>query len=166
MTDRVATASLIVRPLEVYELPLCEPHGQGFYRDWPRHGIFDLETFIGHWTRLLSIGAVLFGAWKEEELIGGLGTVLQPDLYDGHRIAQECFLYVAPEHRQSTALLRLLTAYHDFADQHDAECRIEHLLSPDEVDPREVKLAKLYRRLAYHPIAVAWSRPRLMERKR
>lgn len=163
----IVTSGLIVRPLEVYELPLCAPHGEGFFRDWPRHGTFDLETFLGNWMRLLTGGAMLWGAWKDDELIGGLGTVLQPDLYDGHLIAQECFLYVAPAHRKSTALLRLFTAYHAWADVQDAECRLEHLLNPDETgDPREVALAKLYTRLDYQPIAVAWSRPRLSERSR
>ncbi len=40
------------------------------------------------------------------------------------------------------------------------ECRLVHLLGAEE-DPREGKLATIYRTLGYRPIEVAWLKPLL-----
>lgn len=155
--DAVATATMTIRPLTIEELPLCVPYGEQFHREKHVPGDFHPEIFVKNWTLFLNSGlGAIFGLWKDEELIGGLGCYLSPDITTGELVANEFFWFVRDEDRKGSWPLRLVYAYKDWGKAHGAvRWRMVHLLMANET-PSTVKLSHFYRRLGLRPIEVGF----------
>lgn len=152
--------ALRVQPLTVEELPLCVPHGQAFHTEWnlePMEGPFAPDIFLLNWRGFLAtMPADILGLWHGDELIGGIGVLMSQNLNTGRLLAAELFLYVEPDHRHGTGLLRLLRAFKAWGRERGARMfQIEHLLSPYET-PKAIKLARVYQKLGFQPRSVGW----------
>lgn len=154
-----------IRPLTIMELSRCEPLGHQFHAEKHLPGTFSIDCLIEHWTHYLTcFESMLWGAWEDDALIGGLGAVIAPDEFDGRLTAREFFWYVGRPHRGGTAGMRLLQHFHAWADQHDVESRLVRLIDEGET-MQGAQLDALYTRLDYQPVEIAWIRPRKSARK-
>lgn len=145
-----------IRPLKVHEIHLCTPFGEQFHQELHLPGQFIPEHFVNTWLMLLSsCPSTILGLWQEDTLIGGLGGMIAPDLYDGRLYAQEFFWFIGKPHRHGTGALRLLRAFEQWARDHQAtEIRMVHL-----VGSQEVSLEALYRKLGYATVEVCYRKP-------
>ena len=152
--------AMVIRPLTVQDLPLCETFGRAFMAEKQVPGTFSLHTFTRNWTVFLTqYPSIILGLWQGDRLIGGLGGMVAPDLNTGEPIATEFFWYVTPEARHGTWPLRLLTQFRKWgAAQGAVRIRMIHLLEPDEC-PSTVKLARVYAKLGFQPLEVAYDAP-------
>lgn len=153
----IATAAYVVRPVRVEELTHCLPFGVAFMREKQVPGTFSQETFLKAWTAFLSSGqGVLYGLWNGDELVGGLGGFVYPDLNTGEPCAIEAFWYVRKEDRGTTWPVRLVHAFRKWGKKHGAtRFRMIHLLMDGE-DPSTVKLAGYYTTIGLRPIEVVY----------
>jgi hypothetical protein len=150
-----AEATITIRKLTVDELPRCESFARAFYVEKQIPGAFTMDRFLATWTHFLtSAESALFGLWVEGELVGGLGALITPDLYDGRMTATELFWYVTPEARNGLHAWKLVEAFEAWGEAHYVdEYRLTHILLPGE-DPSTVRLAPLYKRKKYRAIEV------------
>lgn len=146
-----------IRPLRVDELSKLKVFGEAFFAEKQLPGHFNLEHLVKNWKAWLTNGAikaVIFGWFKDGELVGVLAGMIFPDLYTGEDVAIEHFWYVLEEHRQGTGGVKLLKTFKNWAHKHGAKrLRMIHLIMPDE-DPATVKLAAFYAKLGFRPIEV------------
>lgn len=151
---------LTVRPLTVAELPLCESFALGFHAEKQLPGAFAMDVFLRNWTLFLTqYPSVILTLWKGEELLGGLGAMVMPDLSDGRLTATEMFWYVRPEARHGRGAFALVYAFEDWgASKGAVEFRIVHMLLPGE-DPATVRLAPIYKRWGYRALEVSYVKP-------
>lgn len=156
----VVAPACTIRILTPGEFPLCLPYGERFHQEMDVPGLFSPETFLTKWGQFytLDLGAI-FGLWRGDELIGGLGGVAVPDLTTGQLIASELFWYVREDSRYGTWPIRLVKTFQHWGrDRGAVRFRMVHLLRHDE-DPSTVKLASVYRHLGLRPIEVAYDGP-------
>lgn len=148
---------LTIRALTVDELPLCEPFARGFYQEKQLPGEFSMDVFLKNWTLFLtSYPATLLTLWEGKDLLGGLGAMVTPDLFDGHLAATELFWYLKPEARHGLGAFQLVDAFEAWGHEHGAvEFRLAHMLMPGE-DPATVRLAPIYRRRKYRALEVSY----------
>lgn len=153
----VLTPAQTIRALTVKELPLCLPFGEAFIDEKHLPGPFNADVFLRNWTTFLtSYPSVIFGLWKDEELIGGLGGMIFPDLNTGQSIGIEFFWYVGKEYRGSIGSARLVLRFKKWAKERGAvRWRMIHLLDPDET-ASSVKLAGFYEGVGLKPIEVGY----------
>lgn len=156
----VLSGVLTIRLLTPEEFSLCLPYGERFHREMDVPGVFSPETFLTKWGQFHSLGlGVIFGLWRGEELIGGLGGVTIPDLTTGQLVTSELFWYIQEASRHGTWPIRLLKTFRQWGKSQGAvRFRMVHLLRQDE-DPSTVKLASVYRHLGLRPIEVAYDGP-------
>lgn len=152
--------TLMVRPLCIKELPLCVPHGEAFHREMQLPDTFASALFLENWTTFLSAyDAVILGLWQGEELIGGLGAMIAPNLNTGVLVATELFWFIAAAHRGGTGGLRLLRAYLAWARAHGAvRCQLAHFLDSLE-SPRDGQFARLFTKMGGRPLEMFWEFP-------
>ncbi len=145
-----------VRPLKVHELHDCVPFGQAFHEELRLAGSFVPQHFVDNWiTFLASYPAVIFGLFKDDVLIGGLGGMIAPDLYDGRLYAQEFFWFIGKEHRVGSGALRLLRTFERWAiDRQATEIRMVHVVGTQADD-----LEAFYRSLGYAKVEVCYRKP-------
>ena len=156
--------SMQVRPLEVYELPLCLPFGHAFFRELQLPGTFNEDVFLKNWTTYLtSYGARIFSLWEGETLIGGIGGMLAPDVFTGEKICQEFFWFIAPEYRHRTGALRLFKRFKRWGKESGASrLRMVRMLSADQSEKLTTgddALDALYRTVGGRPIEIAYDIP-------
>ena len=149
----------MIRPLTLDELPLCEPFACAFHEELALPGVFSMASFLQNWTFFLTTPgyeSVIFGLFADKQLIGGLGALMAPDLNTGDLEANEFFWFVAKEYRQGAGALRLVKAFEDWGDAHDARgFRMVHLLSGLNAE----RFPKIYEHMKYRPIEVAHRKP-------
>lgn len=157
MISAIATDKMLIRPLDVDEIYLCVPFGYLFHEEKSVPGAFNPDVFMKNWTLFISSGnGVIFGLWKDETLIGGLGGYIFPDITTGESVANEFFWFVQKEDRRGSWPLRLRHEYQTWAKSLGAvRYRMVHLLEPNET-PSTVRLAHVYRRLGMNPIEVVY----------
>jgi len=145
-----------IRPLKPHEIHLCVPFGQAFHEELHLAGQFIPQCFVDNWLLFLaSYPSVILGLWKDETLIGGLGGMVAPDLYDGRNYAQEFFWFIGKDHRSGTGALKLLRAFERWAvDQQAVEIRMVHLTGVQADD-----LDAFYRKLGYTQVEVCYRKP-------
>lgn len=150
----------LIRPLTVEELPLCEPFGVAFHQEKAIPGEFSLQEFLKNWRLFLSSGiGVLYGLFRDGQLVGGIGGILTADVTTGTLVASELFWYVQPEDRHGTWPIRLVKTLREWgATKGATRFRMVHILMPNE-SPSTVKLAHVYRHLGLRPIEVAYDGP-------
>jgi hypothetical protein len=145
-----------IRPIKAHEIHLCVPFGEAFHAELHLAGEFIPECFVTNWLMFLaSDHAVILGLWKDGALIGGLGGMLAPDLYDGRLYAQEFFWFIGKDHRSGTGALRLLRAFEQWATaRHATELRMVHLVGEQADD-----LDAFYKKLGYATVEVGYRKP-------
>lgn len=147
-----------IRHLLKDELPLCLEHGKAFHKEFNLAGSFVPEVFIRNWNIFYerNIGTVLT-LWDDRHtLIGGLGGLLAPDLFDARLCASEIFWFVAKEHRAGSGALRLLKAYEDWAfEQGAVEARLVFLKG----GVADERLEKVYRKMGYREREIGFYKP-------
>lgn len=126
----IAMPRVAIRPLTIEELPLCVPFGEAFFQEFSLRGIFSPSHFLNVWTRFIEqLGAVVLGLYREDELIGGLGALISPDVFTGETVATEMFWYIGQEHRSGTGALRLLRAFESWGSERGvSEVRLSHFM--------------------------------------
>lgn len=153
----IETASYVIRPVMLEDLPKCLPFGQAFMTEKQVPGRFSPETFLKAWTSFLASGqGIIYGLWNGEDLAGGLGGFVYPDLNTGETCAIEAFWYVGKDDRGTTWPVRLVHAFRKWGKKHGAtRFRMIHLLMEGE-DPSTVKLAGYYQKIGLRPIEVVY----------
>lgn len=152
-----------IRELDIDELWLCSQFGKDFHDEKLLADDFSFETFHDNWTRFYQQGiGIIFGLFDEEDLIGGIGGLLSPDLTSGKLKLHELFWYVDKEKRQTTGRwpLRLVYRLREWGKSHGATgFRMIHLLLPGET-PSSVALADIYVKLLHmRPLEVCFEGP-------
>lgn len=144
---------LTVRSLEVFELPVCLPFGEAFFRELALPGTFNPDAFLKHWqTFLTSYPATILVLEEQGQVIGGIGGLATADVYTGELVAHEFFWYIDQAHRGGTGAFRLLRAFKAWAQEHGAtRLRLSHMLGLNED-----KLEAMYRHLGFRPIEVGY----------
>lgn len=148
---------MIVTHLTVAQLHLCEPFARGFYAEKQLPGVFSMDVFLKNWTLFLTTyPATILTLWEGPELLGGLGAMITPDLFDGHMAATELFWYMKPDARHGLGAFKLVDAFEAWGNSKGAtEFRIAHMLMPGE-DPAKVRLAPIYKRRKYRALEVSY----------
>ncbi|MBF0260273.1 MAG: hypothetical protein HQL97_00375 [Magnetococcales bacterium] len=149
--------NLTIRPLTIAELPLCESFARGFFEEKKLPGTFSMETFIQNWTAFLTqYQATILTLWDGPDLLGGLGAMITPDLFDGRLTATEMFWYLKPQARHGLGAFKLVDEFEAWGDSKGAvEFRLAHMLMPGE-SPATVKLAPIYKRRKYRALEVSY----------
>jgi len=151
----IAYMPITIRPLTVDELPLCVAGAEGFHREFDLPGTVIPAVFVANWTTFFTTcRSTIFSAWRGDDLIGGLGAIVSPDFHDGRLVATEMFWYVRPEARGGMAAVRLLKRFIEWGDTYAEETRLVHMLGG-----HDESLDRLYRKLGYRPLEVAYVRP-------
>lgn len=147
---------IAIRPLKIHEVHDCVPFGQAFHDELKLAGSFIPQCFVDNWITFLSTyPAVIFGLFNDGALIGGLGGMVAPDLYDARLYAQEFFWFIGKEHRSGSGALRLLRAFEQWAIEKQAtELRMVHLVGDQAND-----LEAFYRSLGYVKVEVCYRKP-------
>ena len=156
----ITESASYIRNLVSWELPLCLPGARAFHAEMRLPGSFEPDVFVARWeVYLAQLTADILGLWDGVDLIGGLGVVAAPEQYNEELVATEFFWYVDPAHRHGMGAIRLLKAFKAWGREHGAvRCRLVHLLGGEET-PRENQLARVYRKLGFHPIEAVWDAP-------
>lgn len=136
-----------IRPLEREEICRLIPLAEQFYAEGKLPGRLVPEKFISTWETLFDqeCGYIL-GMFEGTELVGTLGAMTYPDIYDGDLIATEMFWFVNEQHRGRG--LQLFNEFEKWAAEIGAvRIVMIHLknLSPDV-------LHKLYVKRGYNEI--------------
>lgn len=149
-----------IRPLTVDDLPRCYEYGRLFHAERHVTGTFSEEVFLKNWTLFLqSPIAVLFGLWRDDELVGGIGGICVADLTSGDMAANELFWYVHPSARGGSWPLRLVARFREWGKELGAvRLRMVHMLVEGD-DPMAGKLPKFYERLGLRACDVAFDGP-------
>lgn len=152
--------TLTIRPLTIDELPLCESFARGFFEEKQLPGTFSMDVFIRNWTAFLTqYQATILTLWDGAELLGGLGAMVTPDLFDGRLTATEMFWYMKPSARHGLGAFQLVDAFEAWGNRMGvAEFRLAHMLMPGE-DPATIRLAPIYRRRKYRALDVSYIKP-------
>lgn len=146
-----------IRPLTIEELPLCCEHGRAFHAEFQLAGEFIPEVFLRNWRVFYerNMGVVL-ALWNGDQLIGGLGSLLAPDLFDDRLCATEIFWFVDRAHRRGRGGIRLLDAYERWAfGQGAVEVRLAYLNG----GVQDEGLHRLYTRRGYMIRETGWMKP-------
>ncbi len=149
MIDVVQTdskISLSTRPLTIDALPLCVPFGRQFFEEFELRGVFNPEHFLNTWTAFFwAVPSTVIGLYHNEELIGGLGAIVSPDMFTGDKVATELFWYIGASNRSGTGALRLLRAYEEWGLRLQVdELRIAHFKMKNDA-----QLQRMYERRGY-----------------
>lgn len=137
-----------IRALDVNELWLCSQFGEDFHNEKLLADDFSFEAFHQHWTAFYQqeIGVILGLFDDKDQLIGGIGGMVGPDLTSGKIKLYELFWYVDRDKRHSTGRwpLRLVYRLRAWGKSKGATgFRMIHLLLPGET-PSSVALADIY----------------------
>jgi hypothetical protein len=138
--------SLSIRPLTIDELPLCVAFGRQFFEEFHLRGVFNPAHFLTTWSGFFwSVPSVVLGLYRDDELVGGMGAIVSPDMFTGDQVATELFWYIGESHRAGTGALRLLGAFEEWGRRQSVdELRISHFKMKNGD-----KLQKLYEHRGY-----------------
>lgn len=147
---------LTIAPLALTQLRRCVPFAQRFHAEMKLPGQLLETVWLKNWTTFLtSYNATIHALWKGEELIGGLGGMIVPDLLDGRLTASELFWFMHPDHRGGTGALRLLARYEQWAAEQGAvEVRMVHL-----VGHHDQQLQRIYEKRGYTCLEMCYWKP-------
>lgn len=157
MPNAVAsTDALTIAPLPIEKLKACIPFAQRFHAEMKLPGKLLETVWLKNWTTFLSsYNAEIHALYKGEELIGGLGGMIVPDLLDGRLCAHEMFWFMHPDHRVGTGAIRLLKHFEQWAQRHDAsEVRMVHL-----VGNHDEQLKRIYEKMGYRCLEMCYRKP-------
>lgn len=140
-------------PLRAHELHLCVPFGHEFHSELNLPGEFIPDCFVNTWLGFLSsFPSVILGMWKEGALVGGIGGIVAPDLYDGRLYAQELFWFVGKAYRHGSGAIRLIKEFEQWAlSKRAVEVRMSAFAGPESDHIRAV-----YEKLGYAKLEVGY----------
>lgn len=146
-----------IRPLRADELPQCCVHGKAFHAEFQLAGEFIPDVFLRNWRMFYDRGlGCVFALWHDDHLVGGLGGLLAPDLFDDRLCAHEIFWFIDRAYRQGRGALRLLDAYETWAFEHGAvEVRLVYLNGGEH----DEGLHRCYARRGYKIRETGWYKP-------
>jgi len=112
---------------------------------------FDADYWTFAWREILRTGAgEILLAWADGALIGAIGLLYAPCLFDGQLYAEEAFWFVSPKHRGQG--MRLLVAAENAARKRGAKRLVmAHLAGLND------RLAQIYERRGYHPLETKYA---------
>lgn len=142
-----------IQQLSIHELHLCVPFGEAFHREMKIPGAFIGQKFVDSWIGILStVPSTILLLRHQNEVIGGLGGAITPDLNDGRLCAQELFWFVDPAHRGGSGSVRLVRAFEEWAQSKGAvEVRMVRLLTAGDSERLDAfYTARGYGRLEIH----------------
>lgn len=141
----------MIREITVEELPLIYPIGHAIWEEGKLPGAYVNDIFRASWEKLYAAGVgVIFGAFRQGELVGALGCVLYNDLNDGALVSMEAFWYVFKDFRKILYGygVRLLIAYEKWAKNRGVKrAGMANLVALND-DPMQ----GLYNKMGYKPL--------------
>src|SRR6478752_1372608 len=82
------STTLAIRPMTFEELELFVTFGPAFFCEFQLRGTFNPLHFLQTWQVFVGqLGATVLGLYTDEQLIGGLGALVSPDVFTGERVA-------------------------------------------------------------------------------
>lgn len=136
----------MIQRAEIFDLPLLVEGAKLFFGEGKLPGVFDPNTFLDGWARLITSGVgVIFIAWESDTVKGAIGGAMSPDINTGDITAAEMFWFMKPDHRRGLDGIRLLKAFEDWSRQNGA-IRIWML---HVVGLNDNRFESLYPRLGY-----------------
>lgn len=156
MHSTLNTSALSLSMLSLEELASCVPFGQKFHAEMKLPGAFIPDVFMKNWTMFLTAyRSVIWTLRKGDELIGGLGGMIVPDLLDGRQCAHEFFWFIDQAHRTGTGAIRLLDRFEAWGSEQGAvEVRMVHL-----VGNHDEQLKRIYEKRGYRCIEMNYCKP-------
>ena len=147
---------LTIRTLRQDEFPKAVPICEAFYRECNGHlgDAFDGQQFLNTMNDLaLLYQFCFFGVWNGDELLGGLGAYIQPDIFEAGIVAHDLFIYIKPEYRGQTPLRTLIHTYEQWARERGAKyAYLVHL----EHGPFKDKFARVFDISNYRKMETAY----------
>lgn len=105
-SDAVSARPITIRPVRQHEVAQCVHHGRAFFESRKLCGEFIPDRFIAFWNGLLQSGmGTIIGAWRNEDLLGGIGGGVYPEPYSGVLVAQEMFWWFPNGGRSAVRLV-------------------------------------------------------------
>lgn len=127
--------------------------GRKFYAHVGLGSQFHEKTFVEMWNALMRLGVAAM--WVAgNPIIGSLGAILSPGIFDGVVTVQECFWFVDPEHRKLSGL-KLFGAMERWAVEVGAKRIL--MAHVDQVDD-ESSVAKFYVRSGFRKLETVYVR--------
>lgn len=118
--------------------------GQRFFAEGRLPGKLVTAHFVASWRTLLERGmGEIFVLRENGEVIGALGALVYPDMYDGEPVATEAFWWVKPERRGQG--MRLLQEFEEWA----RECGCRRMLMVHLESLQPMALGRIYERRGY-----------------
>ena len=143
----------MIRQLTIDDLELILPLGLVFSKEAQYPGGFVPEIFIRNWKGHLENGfGVIFGMFKDEQLVGILGGFDYSDPNNDDLVAMETFWYVAKEHRGGG--IKLLDAFEAWAKERGAKRVVMAYVFTSM--PEVVK--SIYEKRGYGPLEMHYSK--------
>ena len=143
----------MIEPVTIDQLRELEDAARAFYASSAALRTFNLARFVEVWTILLSGGRAAIFAERRGAVVGAIGGILHPDLYDPSReVADEFFWFVLPEHRG--AGVALYRAFERWARERGAhQIQMCHL-----TDVMPAKVSRFYERAGFQPIETRYAK--------
>lgn len=146
----------MIRQITANEVWLTRDCAFGFFSESKLPGELDFDYWMGRWESLikdLDIGAI-FVYESDGKVKGILGGLCVRCTMTGQLEAIESFWYMQNECRGTSAGVRLLKAFEQWAEKKGASrIKMAHLANLNATT-----MASMYQRLAYDPLEVVYSK--------
>lgn len=142
-----------IRALLSTEVNLCVEGGESFFSEGHMPGGFEKESFIKAWMTLIESGVgTILGIFDGSTIVGALGCIFGPNLFNAKPILTEAFWYVLPQHRGGTAGIKLLRAFEHLGQSKGA--KLLAMVHLKKLQPE--KLANLFIKMGYSEVETAF----------
>jgi hypothetical protein len=142
--------------LRVHKLSEVDPDkiirlGSQFFLEFKLPGIFSGDYFIAVWEEILRGGSgAMWVSIQNNDIVGGIGGVLSPDLFTGDTMAMEAFWFMRRDCRGSFDSVKLLTTFEEWGIQVGAKRIVMIHLCPDNYS--HLQAESVYQRRGYIPL--------------
>lgn len=129
--------------------------GELFFAECRLPGKFDFIITLSNWSRLLglNIGAIWIALDKDNTtIIGAIGAMIYPDLWNNDLVAMETFWFIHPDKRAGLTALKLLHEYEAWAKDRGAK----RIIMSNVCSPNMQVLRKIYEAKGYRPVDVSY----------
>lgn len=124
-----------------------------FFKEARLPGSFVAEKFVSAWSQIMSMDfGTVWIATTPEEVVGTMGVLIHPDMYDGKLVAQEAFWFMHPNHRTGMHAVRLYYAFEAWAKERGAE----RISMSNTFNGSVEKTRKFYMKLGYRAVDVSY----------
>lgn len=139
-----------LRLLKSDEVPLCYEGGVSFFLEGNMPGGFEPEAFRKSYSSLIDIGVgYIIGLFEDDgPIMGALGGMICPALFNFKTMSVESFWYVLPRYRRGRAGLLLFDEFERYSVERGA--KLLAMIHLDNLQPESLR--KLYVRRGYRLI--------------